>query len=341
MIDYRLPFLKKKGTVKVGLDIGNYNLKVAEIEFKEGTFKIINVGMKSIRQPANIAQAIRELCKETNISTKEVNISVSGENVVARYLSLPKMSEAELKKAMAYELEDHIPFKADEVYTDYTILGDDPNSKNRMRVFLVATKKELLENRIKLVQEAGLSPQVVTMDALAVKNAFYFNYPAKISANVALLNIGDKITNLIITKDKIPYFVRDSQFGGEAITTLIQTKLDLDKVKAEELKYHLQNTSLDLSETIKSAMANLLNEIFVSLDFYENLTEQRIDEVYICGGSYQLPGLKEFLGGYLGLEIIDLNPLKNISLSPSLTQEKLTPLLPYLAVAIGLALEEA
>lgn len=340
MIKLTFPSLKKAQT-QVGLDIGNYNLKVVEIEQNKGAFRIVNARMQDIRQVKNIPEAINKVFKEAGISTKKVNISVSGENVVARYLSLPNMTDAELKKAIIFQLEDHIPFKPEEVYTDYYILGREAGSKNKMRVFLVATKKELLDERAKLVREAGLQPAVVTTDALALKNAFYFNYPAKNEANITLLNIGDKITNLLITQKQIPYFVRDTRFGGEVITGLIQTKLQLERKSAEELKHNLKEESPEISKITKATFANLVNEIFVSLDFYENLTEQRIDEIYITGGSCQLVGLKEFLEGYLNLKIIPLDPFKRFSLSANISREAITQLSPYLAVAIGLALEES
>lgn len=324
----------------MGLDIGNYYLKIVGIEKKENSFKILNAEMQDIRQTKNISEVIKKMFKEMNISSKRVNISLSGEDVVARYLSLPKMTDAELKKAITFELEDHIPFKPDEVYTDYHILGEEANSKNRMRVFLVATKKNLLDERTKLVREAGLEPEVITTNALALKNIFYFNYPDKNETNIALLNIGDKITNLLITRQQIPYFVRDTRFGGELITTLIQTKAQLDIKAAEELKHSFQKASTDLVQSIKATLGNLLNEIFVSLDFYENLTEQRIDEIYITGGSCQLAGLKEFLGGYLNLPILYLEPLKNFSFPSDILKKKISQLSAYLAVVLGLALEE-
>lgn len=340
MLKFNLNFIKKTRT-RVGLDIGSHNLKVVEIEEKRDSLKIVNAKMLNISQEKNIPQAINKAFKEANISTKKVNISVSGENVVARYLSMPAMTEAELKKAMVFQLEDHIPFKPEEVYTDYYVLKEEPNSKSKMRVFLVATKRDLLDERVRMLREAGLEPQVITTDALALKNAFYFNYPAKNDANITLLNIGDKITNLLITHQKVPYFVRDTRFGGDVITTLIQTKLQLEKKAAEELKENLKEQSPEILKIIKGTLGNLVNEIFVSLDFYENLTEQRIDEIYITGGSSQLGGLKEFLDGYLNLKLIPLEPFKKFAFSENVPMEAISKLSPYFAVAVGLALEES
>ena len=333
-----LPFLKKNTQRSIGLDIGNSQIKVVEISASGNSLEILNLGMKSISQGQDVPQVVKGLFKEANISGKEVNISVSGDDVVARYISLPNMNDEELKKAMAFELEDHIPFKASEVYMDYTILGEEPKSKNRMRVFLVATKKEAVENKLKLVRESGLQAKAVTTDALVLKNAFYFNYPSKEKANIAVLNIGEKFTNLIICREGVPYFVRDTHFGGEVITSLLQTKAGLDKAKAEELKCNLKDASEDVIRTVKAAFATLLNEIFISIDFYENLTEQRINEVYLCGGSAKLFGLKEFLSGYLGIEIIDLDSFKNLGFSSRLSKDVIAKLSAYMTVAVGLAL---
>lgn len=335
-------FFKKKSLRKVGLDIGSHNLKAVEIEVNNKAAKIINLGMKNIQNidPVNTPQAIKDLLKEINVSAKEVNISISGENVVARYLSLPKMSPEELKKAMEFQIADHIPFKAEEVYTDYKIISDDPRSKNRMQVFLVAARKELLEAKSKLIQEAGLKAQVVTMDALAIKNTLYFNYPQQNDANIAILNVGNKITNIIITKNQTPYFVRDIRFGGETISLLLETKLNLDQAKAEELKQDMQNVSAEVKQMVKLSLTNLLNEIFASFDFYENLTEQRINQVYLAGGFSQFSGLKEFLGGYLNLEPISLNPFQNFTLPAGLSPETAQTDSAFFSVALGLALEE-
>jgi len=342
------PFLKKargcfqkKPLRKVGLDIGSYNLKVVELEKKDGSIEIVSAGIKEIRETQDLSLAVKELFKETGISVKEVNISLSGDNaVVARYLSLPRMNEDELNKALAFELADRIPFKANEVYTDYSILEDTADSKNRMSVFLVAAKKDILDTRVEFVQKAGLLPRVITMDTLALKNTFYFNYPAKETASIAILSIGNKISNLLITRKQIPYFVRDIRFGGEAITTLIQSKLGLSQKDAEALKHNIKDAPGDIFQTIKTTLTPLLNEIRASLDFYENLTEHKIDEVYICGGSAMIISSKDFLEDYLNLKIFNLEPLKNFSVSANISQETRTNLAPFLAIAIGLALEE-
>lgn len=335
-----LPFFKNKSKKILGLDIGSYNLKAIEVTKTEKENLITAVALKDIRDDKDLSEAIKQIVIENKITAKETNISLSGESVVARHLSMPKMSEEEIKKAITFKLEDHIPFKPEDVYLDFHILGEEFNSKNKLRVFLVATKKDVLDARIQIIKKAGLIPKIVTMDTLAIMNTLYFNYPDKLQSNIMLLNVGDKISNLIIVREKTPYFVRDTRFGGEAITALLQSKLQLNKKAAEELKYSLKDSSSETARIIKTTIATLLNEIFVSVDFFENLTEQKIEEVYISGGCSQLFGLKDFLSGYLGITLADLNPLQKFSVSKDIPRDTLIKLSPYLSVAAGLTLEE-
>lgn len=332
--------MPKKSKRTVGLDIGSYNLKVVEIERTPDACCVTQAGIKDIRETKNLSDAIKQLLEETRIKTKEVHIALAGENVVARHLSLPKMNEEELRKAVMFKLEDHIPFKPDEVYVDFYIIGEELTSANKIRVFLVATKKTVLDNRLEIIRKAGLNPKLVTMDTLASMHTLYANYPDKLQSNIMVLNVGDKISNLLIAREKIPYFVRDTRFGGEAVTLLLQSKLQLDKKAAETLKHSLQTAPEETSRIIKTTMATLLNEIFVSVDFFENLTEQKIEEVFLSGGASQLFGLKDFLSGYLGLTVNELDPFKNISLAKHLSAETIKKISPYLTIALGMALEQ-
>ncbi|MCU0665661.1 MAG: pilus assembly protein PilM [Candidatus Omnitrophica bacterium] len=337
----KFPFFSKKPSKSIGLDIGSSQLKLIELDATKNSAQVTSMAMQDIRQSKNISDEIKKIFNDNKISSSKVNVAVSGDGVIARYLSMPKMSYDELKKAISYELEEHIPFKPEEVYTDFFITGEDTTAKNKMHVFLVATKKELLDKYISMLEKAELTPKIITMDALCLMNIFCFNYPDKIKSNVTVLNIGERTTNLIITRDKTPYFVRDTRFGGETVTSIIQNKLNIAKDAAEEIKLKLSSQDIELAKTIKTTLATLLNEIFVSIDFYENLTEKKIDEIYLSGGSCLLYGLKEFLSGYLGIQINPLDPFKNITFAPSIAKEKIAEQAPFMAVAAGLALEEA
>jgi len=96
---------KKKTSVKfepaVGLDIGNYSVKVCQLGRQDNRFKLTGLGsgQVDVLNPKAVVEAIKSACSQAHISTKKVNASVFPEGVIIRYLLLPLMSEDELKKA--------------------------------------------------------------------------------------------------------------------------------------------------------------------------------------------------------------------------------------------------
>jgi type IV pilus assembly protein PilM len=64
-----------------------------------------------------------------------------------------------------------------------------------MNVFLVAAKKEMVNDYINLVNLAGLNPCIIDVEAFALQNIFEINYESK-DENVALIDIGASKTSL-------------------------------------------------------------------------------------------------------------------------------------------------
>ncbi len=325
----------------IGLDIGNFNVKAVELENSSAGPVVNGVGCAQLKSLENnlVIEAIQKACEDARVTTKRVNASIFSEGAILRYLLLPEMTGDELQKAMKYEIERYVPFGKDEVVSDYQILKQDAGKKN-MKILLVAAKKQSIENRVKLIQDAGYDPEVITIDPLALKNPFAFNYPEKKDVTVGLLNIGTKITNINIVRGDASYFMRDIQIGGANITSLIKEQLDLEYGEAERLKCNPpEEREEELFKVIQPILGNLLNEIYLSFDYYESEFGMVVDEVYICGGSSQLKWLPDFLRDNLGREIIPLNASKVITTSKEINSENLSNLSPLLPVSVGLAIE--
>src|SRR5690606_4237730 len=111
-----------------------------------------------------------------------------------------------------WEAQQHVPFEMENVELDFQILdpaGDAPE----MAVLIVAAKKELIENRINLLADAGLEADVIDVDAFALHNAFERSYPSSVDGYVALINVGNETTNVNLLEDGVPVLVRDIPFG--------------------------------------------------------------------------------------------------------------------------------
>ena len=88
-----------------------------------------------------------------------------------RYVDLPRMPMDDLRKSYVYDLDKYFPFDPKSIYTDCSILNPDRKEK-KMVVLLAAVKKEMVDERVKLFEETGFELNRVTINSIAIANAF-------------------------------------------------------------------------------------------------------------------------------------------------------------------------
>ena len=275
---------------KVGLDIGTSTVKILEISTAAKP-EFSGAGLKKIAglPRSEIPNAIKSLAAESKITSNQAAISVSGSSVIARFVSMPKMSDADLKNAISFEAEKLIPFNVKECIIDFQILDREARDK-KMPVLLVAVKKEHIDEKIKTASDAGFEVTLVDVDCLAVANAFWKNYTAVSRDKVyAVLNIGVKFTNLAILRGPSICFARDITAGGENFD----------------------------SSGAKAPFGGLLDEVKLSFSYYENQGGGNIDEIFVSGGFANIAGIEEGFQESFGLKPNKWNPLGCLSGVPS------------------------
>lgn len=268
---------------KAGLDIGSSSVKLMEISLSASGSKLLGLGLRkvshAVRQP--LIEAIKSLSEEINMTTKEVNMSVSGPSVIVRFVSMPKMKDEELKSAVRFEAEKYIPFAINDCIVDHQILKRN-EKENKLDILLVAVKKEIITDRLAIAEECGYSVGTVDVDTFAVANSFLKNNPQPDQDKAAaLINIGAAYTNIGIVSNGTLHFARDIAVGGD-----------------------------DLSQGSKSSGNNLIDEMRLSFSYYENQRGKGVDEIYISGGGIQLSGLEAIFQESFGSKPGIWNPLK-------------------------------
>ncbi len=309
--------MKKRASA--GLDIGDSSIKLVELISTPQGWELANFGIAQINGKGKdaIIESIRKVLRDTSSTIHRVNVAVSGESVIVRYIDLPKMTKEELRSAIKYEAEQYLPLKLDEVNFDFYPLEDMPG--NKIKVLLVAAKKELINEHIEIIKGAGLFPGVIDVDSFCLINCFEMNGP-KISPEdtVALLHIGHGVTSVNILKGKLPYFTRDIYIGTSHVT---------------------EDGAKEISEETSLAFGNLLSEIRLCFDHYENQTERSVGVIYLSGGGSTLKGLSHVIHTQLGVESKVWDPLTNIKADPNkFDMAKLKEVGQILPVGIGLAL---
>jgi len=336
-------FSKPKTKTAVGLDIGNSSLKVVELQTKPGAAikELVNFELLRFKsgKPADISVSIKKILQNSGIHTERINTSVSGQAVIVRYVSMPRMSSDELKKALKLGVGKYIPFNLEEVNYDFQILDDIASSKDRkmMRVLLVAVKKEIIAERIKILQEAGLTPNVIDVDSFAVVNSFQLSRLEN-KGIIAVLDIGADITSITILRDNIPYFNRDIPIGGRHLTKSIVEDFEVTEAEAEELKHNPGNKYGDLISSIRSVLDSIAGEIHMSFNYAENQIGGTVQKVFLTGGTAKFKGIDKVFNSILGMDVEIWDPTRILEINPELSKDKLFEIGPLLTVSIGLAL---
>ena len=323
----------------VGLDIGTSTIKVVQLLKVKEQFNLVKASIEELKfnaEEKDKLSALKRLLKRAKISEKEVNISIEGPSVIIRNIQLPKMSEADLKNAIKYEVEKYIPYNVNEVIVDCQIISE---AENNMGVLLVAAKKDSINDKIQLVQKAGLCPWVVDIDSLALINAFNLNNEEK-DKTIALLNIGSEATSVNIIRGDLLNFTRNIPVGGKRVTEVLAENFKVDLALAEELKRNPGDKKEAVDKLCLNAMREMAIEIKSSFDYYESQYEEGVTEIFISGGVAIDENMANFLSENMNLEVKRWSVLDRLILGNKSLRDKISPIQDYFAVATGLALRK-
>jgi len=342
----------KKGVI--GVDIGSSSIKV--VELREGgkkAYQLMNFGIAplpsdvvvdgTIMNTSLVAETLKSILGNLRLKTKDAATSVAGTAVLIKKISLPTMTEAELEESIQWEAEQYIT-NINEVNIDFHILGPG-TEEGQMSVLLVGAKKEIINERVNVLVEAGLNPVVVDVDAFAIENMYGINYDAQETEITVLTNIGASVMNVNILKNGMSTFTRDISIGGNRYTEMIQKELNLGYEDAERAKRSEPVEKLDtdsLMGVVNTVNSEVASEITRSIDYFKTTSaHENIDRIVLCGGSSKVKGLTNFLNERLGTPIEIADPFKKILIdSKAFDINYIQEMALQASVAVGLAIRK-
>jgi type IV pilus assembly protein PilM len=335
------------GRGTIGLDIGSGYLKLVQLKDTKGGYELELFDMLplppelivdgSIIDSLRLVDSLKELARKARVKTKDVTISIAGlASVIVKRVSLPDMSEDELSESIKFEAEQYIPFDIDDVNLDFQILGP-KEEPGQMDVILVAVKKDIINEYLSVVKEAGFNCQIVDVNSFALENIYEINYEIEPEKNVALVNIGASTMNMNILKGGISVFTRDSAVGSNLHTEVLQREFNLTYEVAERLKRGepVENISpQDAFSVMELASEEIIGEVNRSLEYFH----EDIHEIVLSGGCALIKDFPNLLAEKIRVETKLLQPFKNIKIAKNFDLSFIEEMAPMAAVAAGLAL---
>lgn len=331
-----LNFLTLK-TEAFGLDFSDSSLKIVKLEKKGGVLKLASFG-EALLRPGTIKngeiknkealiKSIKKAASEVTgekIKTKNVVVSLPEEKSFIEVIQMPKTLDEDLKSAVIYEAENHIPMPIEEVCLDSQVVPPVSGVLDHQDVLLVAFPKKTVNSYVECLKESGLKPIAFETESLASSRALIKNEVS--DGPVLIIDFGATRTNFIIFSGYSVRFTFSLPFYPQKLTEDIARSMKIDLVRAEKLKlkhglflkkseegekvyYVLSNSLMGLVEQIKKYL-----EYYYTHIFHEHLpgSKRTVKKVLLCGGGANLKGLDDFLSCELALPIEFADPWINV-----------------------------
>ena len=341
----------------VGLDIGPHSIKLVQFaKKKEGLSLVKKESREIISLPDQKSSAeeklskLKELLVDIPLKKSQFVVSINCPKTCARMIYTPPMSEGELREAIKIESKNYFPFPLNKSCFDFEVIGEVvEKDMKKLRVAVVASPKETVDETLNLLRQAGIKPDCLIPVPYALLNFYRTSFPDK-SKTVSIIDIGERYTELVIFEGnnlafsrKIPVASHDFTKALTSALVSDQGKVQLTLEEAEKIKREVgipketENRMIDgkvstaqVLSMLRLSLEQLVTEIGRCFDYYrQETTGSEIDSMILLGDGAQLKGLSEALSEDLGIEVrVGDSPAMAIAMGAALSQGRCINLLP-------------
>ncbi|GAB7189793.1 cell division protein FtsA [Kineococcus sp. NUM-3379] len=342
------------GRTAIGLDIGTSGVRAAELSYGKHGITLERFGQVALPPGAVqdgevvdvpvVVEAVQALWKGSGFKRKDVALGVANQRVIVRQVDLPYLPPAEFKDALPLQVQSFLPFPVEDCVLDFHVTDEvDEGSGRQLRGLLVAAARSMVMSNVTAVEAAGLRVTSVDLTSFAVLRSVGRTHADV--ATEALVDVGTRVSNLVVHSGGVPRFVRILLMGGQDVTDAIAERLGIPSAYAEGVKRHAVDDidQADLEAAwlaADAAVDEFADEIRGSLAYYAaSHPGFPVERIVLSGGGSQLDGLSDRLVEMTRLDVVAGDVLSPLHLGRTgLDDEQLRHVQPLAAVPVGLAL---
>ena len=306
--------------ISVGVDIGTFSIKVAEVEATSKSYVLRRLqefpyspDLTKDRK-IEIIDVLRNLLSTYDPDHTQFVFGIAQKFVSARLLNFPFRERFKIQRAVVSQLEDELPFGADDAVFEVKITRFNGKTAD---VMALAVPTEHVSDIIDLARDCGVQPKIVSSEGMGLSNLFerwslpppeappaLVEIPGARPAEI-VLQIGHASTDLLVYADGLLQAIRHVDFGAINIADAIAAKFSLNPLQAMgelQTKGFIlldpaqgSREQANFSAVIEGAVKGLtsrLRLIMLELQSEHNLQWTRGS---ILGGTAQLKNLGAFL----------------------------------------------
>jgi type IV pilus assembly protein PilM len=251
------------------------------------------------------------LVSQADLSKAAIAVSIPGQNAFMRFAKLPPVEPKRVPQIVKFEAMQQIPSGLEEVEWDYQtfVAPDSPE----VEVGIFAVKKEAVAQRLTLLQDVGLMPNVVSLGPIAVYNALAFDLDFNNDTpGTVIVDVGTMSTDLIVASPG-RMWGRTFPIGGHQFTEALVNQFQLSYPKAEKLKREAEDSkhARQVLQTLRPVFTDLAQDIQRSIGYFQSLNKDvRLTRLIGVGETFRIPGLRKYLKQQLSLDVYRIEEFK-------------------------------
>lgn len=311
----------------ISIDIGSENTKVVlgryhrnkvsidkAFEFKTPKGSIEDGHIKNID---NLAMAINEALDSHNVKNNNVIFTTNSTSIINRTIIIPKVNEDEIESVIKYEVQQYLPINLDEHMIQYNILDEKViDGKEKLEALIVVYPNRMIYSYAELVNKIGGKPYALDLNYNSKRKAYYV-MNLEMKETVLSIDMGAENIGLTIMKDNELMLIKTTKSGGNYLNSKISKVLEISSEDAEKQKK--ENCNLmnreegPLEHVVREVVDSWFDEASRIIKYYKSKnTKNKIDKIYLCGGSSNIKGLERYVSTKLDMKVKKVEGNSNI-----------------------------
>lgn len=357
-------------TSVLGIDIGGSSAKIVQLRAAHGAAVLETYGEIALGPygnqpigkvvkltPEKIAEALKDLIKEANVTVRSGGISIPFSSSLVSIIELPQTDRDTLKRIIPIEARKYIPVPVSEVQLDWFVIPKEEGTDSAFdriekassgpkgqEVLLVAIHNDTMKNYQSIATETGLNIEFFEIEIFSsIRSSLGHGL-----APVLVVDLGAATTKMYVVERGVVRLTHLVTNGGQQMTETLARSLDWEFDKAERVKrerglHDSTAYSVDENERIKAALLSTLSRLFSEINrvllSYGQRYNKNVAHVVLTGGGASLPGIAEEAKQSLNADVELANPFARTE-APAFLGAVLQEIGPGFAVSIGLALRK-
>jgi type IV pilus assembly protein PilM len=339
----------------LGVDLGTRTIKGVKLrQEKDGRISLVahffqDLAAVSEKFPekVNSEEALKAALEVQKLGALRTAAAIPDAEIQTFQLELPKMSEKELQKTIPIEVSESANLQPEEHVFDFMLSPVQPANPEVVAVKAYCVKKDRVLRCMKELKNAGLRPDVVESELMAVTAMLDFNGYLNPSEVSVVVDLGESHVSSGLIADGSLMLTRSHDVSIGRLNDAIRNHLGRPYDEAEEYKlaYDFSTEPGESPENriLDEEFTAIFQTIKTALDFYRECPESygRIDRIFLTGGGSQIKGIARIHELVFKIPTLVVNPFRNIDIfskTDARDHDEIVRITPHMATAVGLAL---